>query len=762
MADPLSIASGVASLLNVAGRTATCLYEFHQDLKHGPDLILALSNEVSDLILVLDRINEARETLQTLARRESTPYVSVLGAQLDTAQEVLSKLESLSTALSGHKRSMQRIKWCLRQNKAAALKNEVREVRLRINEIMTAHNTQVLPIPRVEVHEAHTNLKENLAATSAQSDMLSQVLRELLSFRTAADQQVHDTQKELQCLRNDASQVANNFSHRFNAIEGAVAALLSQTHAVTAPGRKSHERFQTLPAVDSMSQEAIVYFSVRPKQAKCHSGCSCRCHFPSKPDVSWTIPSALQSITGLLFVGYSGSPMKKPGCDLPSCGKVNTIRLQVTYGFPLWFIRGALHLFLEASVKGSFYCGLVARRRIPHTVLNNSNIFYTITNGTLEEMKFLLQQDRSHCQDIWGIDGTCALQWAVRRGPAGISKLHLLLQYGADPDYQDDRGISARNMATQIVLAREQPAEILETMEELFLSSKSFDELELTIIHKVIAGIYPVPLAPIVQSLPPNTLTEVLNSKDIFGSTALHYAARAGNADAVGILLAAGARHDACGEDCGTPLHQVARITCVGTATDAAVTRCIDLLVDAGADIDWSKGVMYDYTPLMEAARHGSRAAMKPLLLRGANINKRDRDNWTAFHSSAVFNQPEAAILLAQNGADVNTVGSSGDGPLHDAVLYNATRVMPVLFELGINHLALGSAGRTILHAAAEFAGLDMLQVLRKQSLAGLDINAQDDNGATPAELFEKRLVVTDELREAFFGLLEQAEGGFS
>ncbi|KAK4200931.1 ankyrin repeat-containing domain protein [Triangularia verruculosa] len=640
MADPLSIASGVASLLNVAGRTATCLYEFQQDLKHGPDLILALSNEVSDLILVLDRINEAQETLQMLARQESTGYVSALGTQLDKVREVLSRLEALAASLSKQKRSMQRIKWCLRQNKAAVLKSEVREVRLRINEIMMAHNTATSAAIQVEVHEADTNLKAHLEATSAQSDTLSQVLGELLSFRTAADQHIHNTQKELQSLRSDASQVATNFTQRFNAIEGAVAALLSQTHAIAAPSRKSHERFQTLPAVDSMSQEAIVYFSVRPKQAKCHSGCSCRCHFPAKTDVSWTIPSALQAITGLLFVGYSGSPMKKPGCDLPSCGKGNTIRLQVTYGFPLWFIGGALHLFLETSANGSFYCGLVARRRIPHTVLNNRNVFYTITNGTLEEMKALLQQDRSHCQDVWNIDGTCALQWAVRKGPAAIPKLRLLLQYGADPDYQDDRGISARNIATQIVLARQQSAEMLE-------------------------------------SLPPSTLTEVLNSKDIFGSTALHYAARAGNADAVGVLLAAGARHNICGEDCGTPLHQVARITRSAHITDTAVTGCIDLLVDAGADIDWSKGVMYDYTPLMDAARHGNRAAIEHLLLRGANISKRDRDSWTAFHSAAVFNQPEAAILLAQNGADVDTAGSSGDTSLHDAILYNATGVIP-------------------------------------------------------------------------------------
>ncbi|KAK0708868.1 hypothetical protein B0T21DRAFT_83037 [Apiosordaria backusii] len=302
MADPLSIASGVASLLNVAGRTATCLYEFHQDLKHGPDLILALSNEVSDLTLVLDRVNGACESLENLAVRESTPYVSALGAQLGKAQEVFAKLETLSIALSKQKRSMQRIKWCLRQNKVTALKSEVREVRLKINEIMTAHNTVM-----------SAAIQENLAATSAQSDVLSQVLGERLSFRTAADQHIHNTQRELQSLRSDASQVATSFTHRFNAIEGAVAALLSQTHAIAAPSRKSQERFQTLPAVDSMSQEAIVYFSVRPKQAKCSSGCSCRCHFPPKPDVSWTIPSALQSITGLLFVGYSGPPMKKAG-----------------------------------------------------------------------------------------------------------------------------------------------------------------------------------------------------------------------------------------------------------------------------------------------------------------------------------------------------------------------------------------------------------------------------------------------------------------
>ena len=140
MADPLSILAGVGSLINATTRISTGLQKLHGGLKNGPDLIIALSNEISDLTLVLDQTHCAQDALGRFNPDDSASFVVALKLQLDRAQDLLSKLDSLSKALLKRKRSVQRVKWVLHDSKAAALKSEVREARLRIHEILTAHH----------------------------------------------------------------------------------------------------------------------------------------------------------------------------------------------------------------------------------------------------------------------------------------------------------------------------------------------------------------------------------------------------------------------------------------------------------------------------------------------------------------------------------------------------------------------------------------------------------------------------------------------
>lgn len=137
MADPFSVFSAAAGVLDIALRATKALHGLCSELREAPALILALSNETADVSVVLGRVDEARANLARLERDKM--FFVALDCHLTTARAVILRLEALISALQVRSGSIKRIKWCLRKNKASALKDDLRDVRQRINEILTAH-----------------------------------------------------------------------------------------------------------------------------------------------------------------------------------------------------------------------------------------------------------------------------------------------------------------------------------------------------------------------------------------------------------------------------------------------------------------------------------------------------------------------------------------------------------------------------------------------------------------------------------------------
>jgi len=109
-------------------------------------LILALSNEVADISLVLDRVYNARQApdgVSPLSSNRNTTYLAALDNQLEKARALLVELEALSTNLTKEKGLKTRITWILNQSNAEALKNQLIAARTKINEILLAYNTYV-------------------------------------------------------------------------------------------------------------------------------------------------------------------------------------------------------------------------------------------------------------------------------------------------------------------------------------------------------------------------------------------------------------------------------------------------------------------------------------------------------------------------------------------------------------------------------------------------------------------------------------------
>ena len=149
-----------------------------------------------------------------------------------------------------------------------------------------------------------------------------------------------------------------------------------------------------------------------------------------------------------------------------------------------------------------------------------------------------------------------------------------------------------------------------------------------------------------------------VNSADLDGTTALHWAAHRENVDAVALLLDAGADASVGNRFGATPLL---------LASENANVSVINALLAAGADP--GTATADGETALMRVARNGRADAVRTLLSNGADPNV--AESWrgqTALMWAAAENNVEAANALIAGGADIVARSNGGFSPLMFAV----------------------------------------------------------------------------------------------
>ena len=136
------------------------------------------------------------------------------------------------------------------------------------------------------------------------------------------------------------------------------------------------------------------------------------------------------------------------------------------------------------------------------------------------------------------------------------------------------------------------------------------------------------------------------------GMTALHWAARNGDADLTSALLAAGANVRATSRlGSYTPLH---------LAASAGAAPAIDALLRSGAPVDAATAT--GATPLMLAAKSGSVAAVDSLLTGGADPNHQESANGeTALMFAAAADRADVIRSLTAHGAKPNLASAVVD-----------------------------------------------------------------------------------------------------
>lgn len=125
------------------------------------------------------------------------------------------------------------------------------------------------------------------------------------------------------------------------------------------------------------------------------------------------------------------------------------------------------------------------------------------------------------------------------------------------------------------------------------------------------------------------------------------------------MLITAGARVNAIGENGFTPLMNVCRCQ----------THCgesmVDLLLDAGANINVADDD--GMTALMLAADHNDHRVIGTLLNRGADVNRRNKDGNVVAQFIILDYEYKTAILLMRAGSDISCLNMDRNCKLHAA-----------------------------------------------------------------------------------------------
>jgi pectate lyase len=225
-----------------------------------------------------------------------------------------------------------------------------------------------------------------------------------------------------------------------------------------------------------------------------------------------------------------------------------------------------------------------------------------------------------------------------------------------------------------------------------------------------------------------------VNSRERAVWTPLHRAVLSGQTQAVELLLDQGADIDARNSFGASALYY---------AVEQDHKRTTDLLVAKGADINAKNSS--GQTPLDIAVRQGHKDIVellqaglaessihgaaslgvlnkvKAFVEKGIDVDSRDDQGMTPLHLAAQGGHREVVEFLLSNDADVNAKNDAGKTPLDIALSQRRKDVVRLLVEAG--------ADIPTIHMAAFVGSLDKLRSCIK---AGMDVDAEDENGRTP------------------------------
>jgi ankyrin repeat protein len=195
----------------------------------------------------------------------------------------------------------------------------------------------------------------------------------------------------------------------------------------------------------------------------------------------------------------------------------------------------------------------------------------------------------------------------------------------------------------------------------------------------------------------------------IDGTTALHWAAKRGDAETVAALLKRGALPDVANRYGVTPLR---------VAAEEGSVVVVEALLKAGADAGAVRKESGD-TPLMMAARSGHAAVVRALIAKGAVVDVVEpRRNQTALMWAAAEHHPDVVKVLLEAGANTQALSITKISPLMFAIRAGDIESTRILLDTGIDVKEPASDGTHMLTLAMVNAHYELAKFLLERGAA--------------------------------------------
>ncbi|KAI1489933.1 ankyrin repeat-containing domain protein [Biscogniauxia mediterranea] len=528
----------------------------------------------------------------------------------------------------------------------------------------------------------------------------------------------------------------------------------------------------------------------------CPKDCACQCHMISHIS-SWRW---LERFLGRLFISYNNSP-----CNSLSCRARSEWSLKLTYHIPTWVIFRAIHI--DASVKSMNGLGAGLYIKIPRVIPKTAWIWFYIGCDDLTAVQRLISSRSIYPTDI-NADGMSLLAYSIYTRKHNITTF--LLDCGSDMYFEDRYGQSPILLAWMMYLRQVYvgPQRLLhpsfsskisgsslihqaiyqsdqERLKEVLLTTRvglnDLDVFGFAPLHwatvrsdwaslRVLldhganhnvrnrTGATPLELLSRNRVVPRDVFDLLighgldLNSRNVYGESALHHAALFSE-NMTAWLLESGANVDIRNLDGDTPFGFICRDSGFKPYLSDIAERNANLLLSYGADINTS---IHKNHPLLWLANTSSCHNMfKSLFESGIDITVVSFHGRSVLHSLATFGQLKSYRYIRARsirGIDPDALDNNGVSPWECLLWRQQARS---------GDLTPGSTKLTGLEVS-EFEKL--LQEIRERNwTAGLFLysrklvkyDTEHDENDTLSELAESEWLTSD---EEFFDAMEDLE----
>ncbi|KAJ0966369.1 hypothetical protein J5N97_027507 [Dioscorea zingiberensis] len=365
-----------------------------------------------------------------------------------------------------------------------------------------------------------------------------------------------------------------------------------------------------------------------------------------------------------------------------------------------WFTARRKQVFTDSGIR-VFFVGSAVLTRL-------------VLDGAMETVREVLERSEPEWRAVDSVDahGQTLLHLAIARSRADL--VQVLLEF--EPNLQkanragrtpiEDAASAGESLIVELLLARRASTE------------RSPGSAWGPLHHAAAGGHAEVVRLLLLKGADVNAVTSD-------GRTALHLTASERRRDCARLLLASGARTDVRGGVEGdTPLHvaaacgdeQMVRLLLAkgGAGTKETRNRLGRTAYDAAGE--GGHGRLFDMLRLGDglcaAARKGEARGVVRLVERGAAVNGRDGNGWTALMRAGFKGRVEIMKALMDKGAEIDARDDEGYTALHCAAEAGQAEAVELLVKRGAELDARTAKGATAMHIAGSLGYVGIARIL--------------------------------------------------